>query len=217
MAKISIQPPVIPFQLTALASLCAAQPAPDAGGRTDLNLAALMPHLPQVNMKINGQMAQLATKLTIGPFAFGEAIGDTVKLESQMQVMANSINSYVTPSLAAALKVDISAMMKLAVAAKLVLQLKAAGLDPLSVNFAASVGAMMSRPALPQIVLPPPAHLPNIKILATLPTLVKAAIALNIPLDANTTPAAVTSMLSAKLSVMAAIKPPTLSIKISPC
>ncbi len=205
MAQVKIAPPVVPLQLTALASICAGQPGP--AGRNDLNLAALLPRLPKVNMKINGQLAQLAAKLTIGPFA----IADPIKLAAQAQIMANSLNGSVAPMLQASMKADISAIMKLAVVAKLMAQLKIAGLDPLAPGFAASAMAMLQMPAPPKVILPPPAHLPNITLLATLPTLVKLSAALNIPLG---DPAAA-SMISAKLSAMASIKPPTLSVKLS--
>ena len=205
MAKISVVPPTIPLQLTALASVCAGQPGP--AGRNDLNLAALLPRLPKVNLKINGQLAQLAAKLTIGPFA----VSESVKLAAQMQVMAGSLNNYVAPSLKASLKADVSALMKLSVTAKLVAQIKLAGLDPLAPGFNAAVSAMLQMPPPPKIILPPPAHLPNITVLATLPTLVKMAAALHVPLS---DPAAA-SMISAKLNAMAALKPPTLSVKMS--
>lgn len=202
-AQIKIQPPAISAKLTALADVCAGLD-PERG---DIKLALIAPRLPNVTIAVGGPLAQISAVLALGSFSFG----DPVKLEAELQVMANSLNSYVAPSLSAALKMDVSAIMKLALVAKLIAQLGAAGLDPLSADFTARATALIHTPQPSVNVTLAAPQVGNLKLLAGLPALVKMAETLNVPLG---DPAA-GAMLMARFSALAAIRPPTLSLKIS--
>lgn len=202
-ANIKIQPPAISAKLTALAELCAGLD-PERG---DIKLALIAPRLPNVTIAVGGPLAQISAMLALGPFSFG----DPLKLEAELQVMANSLNNYVAPSLSASLKMDVSAIMKLALVAKLMAQLGAAGLDPLAADFTARATALIHTPQPSVNVTLTPPQIGNLKLLAGLPALVKMAETLNVPLG---DPAA-GAMLMARFSALASISPPTLSLKIS--
>ncbi len=202
-AQIKLQPPAISAKLTALAELCAAM-NPE---RNDIKLALVAPRLPNVTIAVGGPLAQISAVLSMGSFSFG----DPVRLQAELQVMANSLNNYVAPSLSASLKMDVSAIMKLALVAKLMAQIGAAGLDPLSADFTARATALVNTPLPSVSVSLTPPQIGNLKLMAGLPALVKMAETLNVPLG---DPAA-GAMLMARFSALASITPPTLSLKIS--
>lgn len=200
-AQVQVEPPKVPVNLSALVALCLAQDS----ARADQRLLPLLPTLPTAEFKIDPKLAQISALLALGPFDFS----DPIRLNAQMNAMAGSLNTYITPSLKASLKVDVSALMKLAAVANAMLTIKAAGLDPFSAHFSNAVNTLASRP-LP-LILPPPPSLPNLKVLAALPDILKMTEVLKVPLS---DPAAA-SIISAKLSAIASITPPTLSVKIS--
>ena len=204
-ARVSIQPPDISAKLSAMASLAVGM-NPE---RPDLKLALIAPTLPSVSIAISPPMVQVAAMLSMGGGSY--TFADLPTLEAQLHVMANSINNYVTPSFAACLSVDISALLELSAAAQMILDLKMAGLDPLEASFAESVGNMVAA-APPSIgfALTAP-QMGNIKILASLPPLINAYAALSIPLG---DPAAGARFM-ASISAIASITPPTLSVSIS--
>lgn len=205
-AQMKITPPAISAKLKALAALSVGND-PE---RADLKLALIAPRLPNVTVAVGGPLAQVSAMLAMpGPFSFG----DPVKLAAELQVMANSLNSHVAPGLKASLNIDIAAVMQLAATARLMMTLKAQGLDPLEADFSAQVGAMVAaRSTMPTVgfALTPP-QLANIKLIAGLPPLINACAALGIPLG---DPAAA-GMLSAKLGALASLTPPTLSLSAS--
>jgi hypothetical protein len=205
-ARIPVPPlPPIPANMSALLALCAAQdPA-----RADQRLLPLLPNLPTVDFKIDPKLAQVSALLALGPFDFSNPL----RLSAQINVMATSLNQYVAPNLQAALKLDISALLELSVVAKAIVTLKSAGLDPFSANFSAGVSALVHRPVLPVLpsALPNSPNLPNLKALAALPAILKMSEGLKVPLS---DPAAA-SIISAKLSAIASITPPGLTVKIT--
>ncbi len=175
--------------------------------RNDLKLALVAPRLPNVTIATGGPLAQVSAMLALGPYSFG----DPVRLQAELQVMANSLNSYVAPSLSAVLKMDISAIMQLSLVAKLMAQIGAAGLDPLAADFSAKATALVQTPLPSARVQITPPQAANLKLIAGLPALVKMSETLNVPLG---DPAA-GAMLMAKFSALASVSPPTLSLKLS--
>ncbi len=205
-ARIAVPPPPpMPVNMSALLALCAAQ-NPD---RADQRLLPLLPSLPTIAFKIDPKLAQVSALLALGPFDFSNPL----RLTAQMNVMAASLNGYITPNLQAALKLDISALLELSVVASAILTLKTAGLDPFAADFSAAAGALACRPVLPVLpaTMPTPPSLANLKALATLPAILKMSEGLKVPLS---DPAAA-SLISAKLNAIASITPPGLTVKIS--
>ena len=204
-AQFKMPMPVISAKLTALAALTVSTDVE----RADLKIALIAPRLPKITMAVSGPMLQISAMLKLGNFSFT----DPIKLAAEMAVMANSLNSSVTPGMSAALKMNIAPLMQLSLVAKLMVQLKVAGMDPLSANFAAQAGAFaVKKSFLPKVgfALSAP-QLKNIKLLVALPLLVQACEALKIDIG---DPAAAAKF-SAKLSAMASLSPPALSLKIS--
>ena len=202
-AQLSGPVPEMPPNLKAVLALTTAH----APSRAD---QALLPHLPKLSMlvttaiKLNPILLQVSALLALGPFDFS----DMVKLSAQLDVMAASLNGYITPHLKATLKMDLTALFKIAAMANAVLTLKQAGLDPFSADFNSAVSLLASRPVLPVLPLPP--TLPDLQIIAALPDILTMCDRLKVPLSDPSAAA----MINAKLSAIATLVPPRLSLKI---
>lgn len=207
-ACFAIKPPVIPIKLTAMAAMIIGF-NPE---REDIKLGQFVANmtLPRVQMP-SAPLMQISAILALAPGVF--TLDDLPKLEVELAVAANSLNSHVTPGLRAALMINLAPLMQLALAARLMLTLQAAGLDPLDLNFPAKAGEMagkMGRIIPPKFALIKPV-LPPLAALAALPQLLKVAEAMKIPIGDPMGG----RMMATRLNLIAKLTPPKLALSIS--
>ena len=207
-ACVAIKPPVISAKLTAAAALVVGL-NPE---RNDIKLGQFVANatLPRVVMP-SAPLMQLSAMLALAPGVF--TLDNIPKLQAELQVAANSLNGAVTPGMKAALQMNLAPLMKLSIAARLMLTLKAAGIDPMAENFNAKMAetvARMGQIVPPKLALIKP-KLPALASLAALPQLLKMTEVMKIPIgDPMGAQAAL-----ARLNLIAKLTPPKLAMSLS--
>jgi hypothetical protein len=142
---------------------------------------------PSLTTAVTGQLMQVAmvAKMTGGHFS----LFDPIKLKVEMRIASDAINA-AAPAISAMAAVNLSAVLKLAAVARVVIRLKLMGLDPEDPGFVDAVHAKANAAASVQYSKPKIAfaNMPRIRLLAALPTLVKAMEEAEIPLGGANSP-----------------------------
>ncbi|MFK7944782.1 MAG: hypothetical protein AB8B85_17990 [Paracoccaceae bacterium] len=195
-----LAPPPLSLRMTA------AVPALLPQNRLDVQIATGLESMRLPNLVLGGgPMAQLALSLSMMTGAF--SLGDLPKLEIQMEQSANSIARNVWPRLGWLTTLSMPNLLNYSLIARLVLDLEAMGLDPLSME--------MPPPAAPvspnfRFALSRP-QLNMAKLLAGLPSLFAMNEALALPPLGDT---AAMSAMQNRLNGMANLSPPSLVIPL---
>lgn len=141
--NLAFSPPTIPLQMNAALAIKASFPPPL---RLDMQLAALLPKLPNVTLGA-GAPALMQLKLAMGLFP----IFDLPKLQAALTVAAQSFNANVTPMLKFLMQIKIVPLLKLALIARLQL-----ALDALKINLAAGLPPIPAGASVAKFKLTPP-------------------------------------------------------------
>lgn len=160
--------------------------------------------LPNVTIAGGGPLMQMAMMVKLTPGTF--SLFDPIKLQEELALSAKTMASSRTAKLFAIIaKLDVALLMKMSLIARLMLQLKLKGLDPMSASFSETMNASAASgsSSVPALMMP------KLRLLAGLPTIVQAMETLKVPLG---DPAAARSTLSARMSMLASITPPRLPL-----
>jgi hypothetical protein len=201
VARMSLRftPPVIPIQMKIVAALGLAMDP----NRVDIRIAAAIQNIQTPPIMIGGRLASIAASLQLAGGVF--KIDDIPMLDFQMKQAAASFMTNVWPRLAPLSLRSLLPIINLALIARLVLQMKALGIDPL--NLATAPAPNSVPPSSFAMRLTPP-QLKLAKILIGLPPLITLAQTLKIPLGEQTS----ASMARNHLMALAKLQPPTLPI-----
>jgi hypothetical protein len=209
MAAIGMKLPSVNVKL-AMAAQASAAAKLDA--KLALGLVGTANALPNIQAAFGGGgLMQLAATLKVVAGTYN--LMDPIKLSEQLAVSAGSVAKLPPATFTAVAKLDMAAMIKLAAVARLIIQLKLDGLDPLKADFSEQVMARANAAASyanAQAALTPPMRM-KLQLAAGLPTLIKACETLNVPLG---DPSAVAPMLQARLSALAKVVPPTFPVSL---
>ena len=199
MSLTPILPP--PPSLKLALALPALDPAKRADIQIDTGFAPV--RLPNIDLG-GGPLAQVALALNMAMGTF--KIDDLPMLEFQMQQAAKSVHKNIWPRLSFLTTFKIQPLINFAIVARLVLDLRALGIDPMEMK----AGDVPIAPGSSnyRFRLSPP-KLQMAKLAAGLPNLLKLDQTLNIPPLGD--PEHVTQMRN-KLNGLASLSPPTLQI-----
>lgn len=191
-------PPQIPLSLRlALAFGIAMDP-----NRLDVQLSAAFQNIRIPNVTIGGSLTSIALSLQVAGGTF--AIDDIPKLKAQMGQAAQSINRNVWPTLRMLANLQLMPLVRLSLIARLMLDLRLRGIDPIS---------YVTNPPPPvppsrfQLRLTPP-QITMGKLALGFPPLFKLAETLKVPVfDQNAA-----AMMQNRLQLLARLTPPTIQI-----
>jgi len=209
MAALGVKLPSVQVKL-AMAAQASAAAKLDA--KLALGLVDTANALPNIQAAFGGGgLMQLAATLKVVAGTYN--LMDPIKLSEQLAVSAGSVASMPPATFAAVAKLDMVAIGKITAAARLVVQLKLDGLDPLKADFSEKVAAKAHAAASfasAQAALTPPMRM-KLQLAASLPALIKACETLEVPLG---DPAAVASTFQAKLAALVRVVPPTFPVSL---
>ncbi|MEM9146859.1 MAG: hypothetical protein AAGC57_11720 [Pseudomonadota bacterium] len=188
--NLKFSPPKIPLQMHAALSL-------GGGGslRLDMQIAAFMQSLRLPSFSLNGGlMAQL--KIALGMFD----LFDIPKLMLQLKMGTESLQAHALPALSFLAKLNLSALLQLAMVARLQL-----ALDALKINLAAGMPPVPTSFSFnPHFALKPPQLQLGTMILG-IPIAMKFSETLGVPVN----------RMSSHFAALAKIKPPQLGISVN--
>ncbi len=128
--NLAFSPPTIPIQMNAALAIGASFPS--FPPRLDMQLAAMLPKLPSINLGLGGP-ALMQLKLAMGLFP----IFDLPKLQLALDMAAQSFAANVKPMMQFMMQLKVLPLLKLALIARLQL-----ALDALKINLAAGMPSM---------------------------------------------------------------------------
>lgn len=209
MASIGVKLPSVQVKL-AMAAQASAAAKLDA--KLAVGLIGTANALPNIQAAFGGGgLMQLAATLKVVAGTYN--LMDPIKLSEQLAVSAGAVAAMPPATFSAVAKLDMAAIIRITAVARLVIQLKLDELDPLKVDFSEKVMAkanVAASFASAQAALTPAMRM-KLQLAASLPTLIKACEALEVPLG---DPAAVASTFQAKLAALVRVVPPTFPVSL---
>jgi hypothetical protein len=192
-------PPQIPLSLRLAAAFGVAMDP----NRADIRIAAGVQAIRLPDVTLGGPLANLAMGLQVAGGTF--RIDDIPTLEAQMRQAAQSIQSNVLPRIGMLARVQVRPLVNLAIIARLLLDLRARGIDPLDASTLPPPPANLSS-TLAMRLTPPQLRMARLAV--GLPPLLQLAETLRVPLGDQSAASAMRN----RLEALARVQPPPLPL-----